>query len=126
MLAYYIKLLQDLPELPEVKGENNGILLWVISVLIVFIIAMFFHFKSEIKNLKEELKEERKYNRNQDVKNIGLIEIVNVTLEQVVKLLDKNIDNMTGIKTIVDGINPIIKKNAERLETIKDKIISNE
>lgn len=119
----FVLLAQGLPELPEVKGETNSLLIWIITVLGIFCIGLIVYFKVEIKSLKSDLKEERTYNRTQDGNNIALIEVVNITLKQVVKLLDKNVDGISGMQNAIDIINPIIQKNADRLEVIKDKVI---
>jgi len=90
-----------------------------IGVLFIFITALYMYFKGEITGLKEQIKDERAYNKEQDNKNIETLIHVNNVLKQVSRQTEKTTDNIIDIKNISQTIKPIIEQNAERLANIK-------
>lgn len=99
----------------EIK-DVNSLLFWVIGTLLTFITALYFYFKSEIKEKRDELKEERNYNRTQDQNNIKLITDVNNVLRANSKVLENlQID-------ISKEVSPIVKDNNTKIQEIKNHL----
>ena len=117
-----LTLMWQLEPMPPASEGMAQLYVWIIYSLIVFILGLLAYVKVEHKLLKVELKDERDYNRAQGEKNIALIENVNGILTQVVKLIDKTVDNTGEIQHTVNDISPIIKANVVKLDEIKNDI----
>lgn len=99
-----------------------SILAWIIGVLILFIGALFIYFKSEVKEVRTELKTERAYMKLQDGKNIEMLVNVNNVLNDVSIAMDKTSNNVSEIFNVANSIQPLIEKNTERLLGIKSHL----
>lgn len=106
--------------LSEIDATNvKTLLVSFIGILLAFITALYLYFKSEVNGLKQDLKDERAYNKAQDNKNIETLIHVNNVLNQVTKQLEKATDNIVDVKNVTESIQPLIEANSERLRDIK-------
>lgn len=114
--------MQDITN-PPTNG-NSELLSWIITVLIVFIIALFAYFKLEVKALRDELKEERNYIKTEGIKNILSLNDNTSVLKQLVEHHDKTGEKISDIKQISEATKPIIEDNAKRIIDIKSHLKS--
>lgn len=113
----FITVLQDLD-----TTSVTTVLTYIISVLLVFIAAMFAYFKLEIKGKNDELKVERAWIKGEAVKNITALNNHSHALEVISKIADKTYENVTDLKHISEAIKPIIESNANRIIDIKSHL----
>lgn len=106
--------MSNIPEIPIVN-TNTSIYAWIITILILFIGAMYLYFRSEIKTLRNELKDERDYIKSESVKNMLLLKDINNVLSNLSDKTEKSLDNTNEMK-------PLITTNVNRLEIIKDHV----
>lgn len=110
MLQNLIVCIKDVP-----TDDINSLLGWVIGVLVAFATALLIYLRSEntkriedfklqIADLKAQLKSEIEYNKAQDNANIKLISDTGNILNSVLKNSESEINIVTEVKAINDGI----------------------
>lgn len=110
MLQNLIVCIKDVP-----TDDINSLLGWVIGVLVAFATALLIYLRSEntkriddfklqIADLKAQLKSEIDYNKAQDNANIKLISDTGNILNAVLKNSESEINIVTEVKAINEGI----------------------
>lgn len=110
LIIFFLQV--PIPEINDADSLKN----YFIGLLILFIGAMFAYFKLEVKSVRDELKDERNYNRTQDQSNIKLLTEVNT-------VLSRTTSSVEGIQLdLTKEVTPIIKDNNRKIDELKNHL----
>lgn len=116
---------------PSVPLEDvNGILAWIIGVLVSFATGVLLYLRSEIKekteHLKNDLKEakalynkELEYSKEQDRENVKLLIDTGVILNNSIKKLENNSNVLRDNAEVLRNIRAIQDQIEKKLQEIK-------